>query len=71
MLGKNLSDAHKDVDLLIREIEAIAKTGSHFTRDPFDSERYQRLRQIADQLLSVRTGVNVALIQKWTENDFG
>jgi ADP-ribose pyrophosphatase YjhB (NUDIX family) len=35
-----------------REIQAIAQSGLTFTRDPFDVERYERLRAIAADMLA-------------------
>jgi ADP-ribose pyrophosphatase YjhB (NUDIX family) len=34
-----------------REMQAIAQTGLTFTRDPFDHERYLRLRELAAEIL--------------------
>ena len=37
---------------LMREIQALAQTGLHYTKDPYDIERYSRLREIGFQLLA-------------------
>ena len=34
----------------VREIQAIAQTGLAFTRDPYDVERYERLRALAAEM---------------------
>lgn len=39
-----------------RKIRALAQAGLHFTRDPYDRERYQHLQDIADEMLAARTG---------------
>jgi ADP-ribose pyrophosphatase YjhB (NUDIX family) len=39
-----------------RELQAISQTGLTFTRDPFDRERYGRLRELASEILSAHTG---------------
>lgn len=39
----------------VREIQAIAQTGLAFTRDPYDRERYERLRTIAADMIAYRT----------------
>jgi ADP-ribose pyrophosphatase YjhB (NUDIX family) len=43
-----------------RELLALAQTGIAFSRDPYDLERYARLREIAAQMLAARTGDAVA-----------
>lgn len=35
-----------------REIQAIAQTGLAFTRDPYDRERYEALREIAGRMMA-------------------
>jgi ADP-ribose pyrophosphatase YjhB (NUDIX family) len=41
---------------LLREVAAIAETGLAYGRDPFDRERYMRLRALAAELVAVPTG---------------
>lgn len=41
-----------------REILAIAQTGSAYTKDAFDAERFVRLREIAGELLQVTSPVS-------------
>jgi ADP-ribose pyrophosphatase YjhB (NUDIX family) len=43
---------------LLREIQAIAQTGLHYTSDPYDIERYSRLREIGFQLMAQSGGVS-------------
>lgn len=50
---------------LIREIQAIAQTGLHYTRDDYDRERYQRLRAIAVQLFSSLSTADASQIEKF------
>lgn len=38
-----------------REIQAIAQTGSHFAADEYQLQRYQRLSEVAAEILSVHT----------------
>ena len=38
-----------------REIQAISQTGLTFSRDPFDRERYVRLRELAAEILGAYT----------------
>ncbi|HEX4085894.1 MAG TPA: NUDIX hydrolase [Chthoniobacteraceae bacterium] len=35
-----------------RELQAIAQNGLHFTRDPYDRQRYEALREIAAQMMA-------------------
>jgi ADP-ribose pyrophosphatase YjhB (NUDIX family) len=47
-----------DPDWLVwtRELQAIAQTGLAFTRDPYDRERYERLRALASEIMASHTG---------------
>jgi ADP-ribose pyrophosphatase YjhB (NUDIX family) len=38
-----------------RELQAIAQTGLAFTRDPYDRERYDRLRALASEIMATAT----------------
>lgn len=40
-----------------KEIQSIAQAGLHYGRDVFDRERYQRLREIAAEMMAARTGI--------------
>jgi ADP-ribose pyrophosphatase YjhB (NUDIX family) len=44
---------------LLDEVRAIARTGLHYTRDPFDRERYERLLELAAREYAGRTGLTV------------
>lgn len=39
----------------VRQIQAIAQTGQHYTRDGFDRERYQQLEALAAEIVSTYT----------------
>jgi ADP-ribose pyrophosphatase YjhB (NUDIX family) len=49
--------------LWAREMQALAQTGLTYTRDPFDGERYQRLRVLAAQIMADHTGVALPRIE--------
>jgi ADP-ribose pyrophosphatase YjhB (NUDIX family) len=51
-----MSDLENSLGLL-RELQAIAQNGLAFTKDPFDRDRYLRLRQIVEERLSASDGV--------------
>ncbi len=44
---------------LLREIQALAQTGLQYAEDPFDIERYSRLREIGFQLIAESGGVSL------------
>lgn len=50
---------------LIREIRAIAQTGLHYTRDPFDQQRFERLQEIAAQLYSHFSDASPAEVERF------
>lgn len=39
-----------DVELLLEKLQAIAQTGKHYSKDVFDTERYEQLEDVAKQL---------------------
>jgi ADP-ribose pyrophosphatase YjhB (NUDIX family) len=42
-----------------RELQAIAQTGLAFTRDPYDRERYEHLRELSARIFNAHTGTPV------------
>ena len=49
--------------LWARELQAIAQTGLAFTRDPYDRERYQRLRGLTARIMTGHTRRDVQPIE--------
>ncbi len=45
-----------------RELQAMAQTGLHYTKDRFDADRYTRLRMLASQMMAAGTGTAAAPI---------
>jgi ADP-ribose pyrophosphatase YjhB (NUDIX family) len=41
-----------------QEIQSIAQAGLEYTRDPFDRERFERLRNLSVQIVSEYTGIS-------------
>ena len=39
-----------------KELQSIAQAGLYYGKDVYDQERYQRVREIAAQMLSMRMG---------------
>lgn len=50
---------------LIKEIRAIAQTGLHYARDPYDKERYEQLKEIAATLYEWTSDSNREEIEKF------
>ena len=46
-----------------RELQAIAQTGLAFTRNPYDRERYERLRALASGIMAAHTGTPAERIE--------
>ena len=47
-------------DRIIRwasELQSMAQAGLYYSENPFDRERYQRIREIAAEMLAERTGL--------------
>src|SRR4030081_838640 len=43
---------------IARELRAIAQTGLTFTADPFDRQRYERVRELAGSMLALGSGAD-------------
>lgn len=46
-----------------REIQALAQSGLHFTRDPYDRERYERLRALSAEIMGAHSGLPVERLE--------
>lgn len=46
-----------------KRLQAIASTGLHFTRDPFDKERYEDVARIANEMLAALGNVPIGRIE--------
>ncbi len=54
-----------------RELRAIAQTGLTFSTDPFDRQRYERIRELAAALVAQGSGQNTADILELFLRDAG
>jgi hypothetical protein len=54
-----------------RELQAMAQTGLHFTKDPYDRERYERLSEIGAVLLAEHSNLEPQAILEWNQQEFG
>ena len=53
------------------EIQSLAQTGLAYTKDIFDKERYERLREISADMLADNTGVSTEKVQALFGNETG
>lgn len=64
---KEQFDTYRLVDWA-RKVQALAQTGIAYTKDPYDTERYQSLRQIAAEILRASAGnISTDLVEAFTE----
>jgi ADP-ribose pyrophosphatase YjhB (NUDIX family) len=54
-----------------RELAALAQSGLHYGKDPYDCERYERLREIANEMLTQVGDCSEADLHRWQDTDFG
>lgn len=54
-----------------REVQAIAQNGLTFTTNPYDIERYRRLRDIASDLLAIQSGEDAAVLRRLHARESG
>ncbi len=54
-----------------RELAALAQTGAHYTKDPYDAERYGRLAEIAAEMMNAHSDAGLERIRGWARENFG
>lgn len=54
-----------------KELQSLAQAGLYYGKDVFDRERYQRIREIAAEMMAHRTGMPVELVQGLFCNETG
>jgi ADP-ribose pyrophosphatase YjhB (NUDIX family) len=71
--GQSMADILKEPSWLTigRELQAIAQTGLAYTKDPFDVERYQRIRILAAQILGMGSNTDVPIVIDLFRQDVG
>src|SRR5580704_17026498 len=47
---------------IARELQAISQTGLTFSKDSFDRQRYQRIRELASSILAAGSGANPEMV---------
>lgn len=55
----------------IAEIQSIAQAGLFYGKDPFDKERYERLREISAEMLTLKTDLSLNTVQDLFCSDYG
>ena len=59
-----------DINTLFQKLNAIAQTGLTYSRDVFDQERYEALRQIATELVGSRFKIDGETLHHVTESGY-
>lgn len=59
-----------DINTLFQKLSAIAQTGLTFSKDVYDQERYEALRDIAAQLMGSRFDINGETLHSVTESGY-
>ena len=57
MGGRTMIAADRTLLEQARELQALAQTGLAYCKDPFDRERYERIRAIAVDMLAMQADV--------------
>lgn len=60
-----------NLELLIQQLQAIAQSGKHYTKDVFDMERYNQLEDVAKKLTAKYTGANEQQLDIFFDSDNG
>lgn len=56
-IGRLLMDTNENYLRWAVELQALAQAGLHYSRDVYDRERFQRIREIAAEMLTQPTGL--------------
>ena len=59
-----------DINALYQKLNAIAQTGLTFSKDVFDTERYEALRQIATELMASRFDIDRETLHHVSESGY-
>lgn len=54
-----------------QELQALAQAGLYYSKDPFDLERFERIRSISAEMLSYKTGISIEKIRELFCNETG
>ena len=56
---------------LARELQAIAQTGLHYSKDIYDTQRYERLRELTADMMAMGSGAAAEQIMDLFRQDLG
>jgi ADP-ribose pyrophosphatase YjhB (NUDIX family) len=71
-MASQTSEANEPSWLTIgREMRALAQIGLTFCRDPFDRQRYERIRELAASLIAQSSGQDSAAVLEFFRHDAG
>ena len=54
-----------------KELQFVAQAGLTYTKDPFDKERFERIREIAAEIMSLRSRLSLAEVKNLFCNETG
>ena len=63
-----------DLDILVKlamELQSIAQNGLTYTRDKYDKERFERIRDISAEIMEIKTGLPLDKIKSLFCNEIG
>jgi 8-oxo-dGTP pyrophosphatase MutT (NUDIX family) len=66
-----VNDEAHDILSLVDEVQAVARTGLHYSENPFDRERYARLLAAAEREYAVQTGLPADVVRDRLAADLG
>ncbi len=72
MLGK--PDSQPAVDPLLSwaiELQFIAQAGQTYSKDPFDLERFDRIREISAEIMATKSGLSMGIVKELFCNESG
>ena len=65
-----MRNADKILDWAV-ELQALAQAGLHYSKDKFDIERFERIRNIAAEMIACKTDVSFAKVKELFFSDSG
>jgi 8-oxo-dGTP pyrophosphatase MutT (NUDIX family) len=69
--GDDDASGHDDAFAFVDEVQAIARTGLHFSENPFDRDRYTRLLDASLREYETRTTIEASAIRDRFESEIG
>jgi 8-oxo-dGTP pyrophosphatase MutT (NUDIX family) len=71
--GESADDESRNVDVFafVDEVQTIARTGLHFSENPFDRERYKRLLEASLRVYDASTTLEPSAIRDRFESEIG